>query len=145
MYHEGRYRIGLDEAMIMEFKVPPKCRNWSIQLADLLWRSLDCTRRCSNLNGYPGLERADGDGITRLVIAHRDPGVENWVDAYGVTEGDIMMRWLYVQAAPELTINVVQFDDVLARLPVDTRKINSQQRELQLSKRAVARQLRRSW
>lgn len=142
IYHEGLYKIELDEAMILEVKVPT-CHYWNIQLADKLWRTLDFIMRRCSLNGYK--DRADSDGVTRLVIAHHDPGVENWVDACGVTEGDIVMRWLYADAVPNPVTKVVPLGDVLKYLPADTAQVTPQQRAKDLREWTMARQLRRSW
>lgn len=143
IYLQGLYEIQPDEALLLKFKVPGKCRYWNIQLSDRLWRTLEHMNRQSSLNGY--IDRADGDGITRLVVSHRDPGVANWVDACGVTEGDMIMRWLYVDAKPEVEVQRIAFDQLQNQLPADTRRVSADQRKEALRKRAMAMQLRRRW
>ena len=43
------------------------------------------------------------DGSYRIVIAHRDPGVPNWLDTEGHTEGTIFWRFLLPESEPEKT------------------------------------------
>lgn len=143
VYHQGLYEIGEDEALLIEVRVPQHCRYWNIQLSDRLWRTLEHMNRQSSLNGYR--DRADADGVTRLVIAHRDPGVENWIDACGVCEGDMIMRWLYVDATPEPVVRRLPFAALDAQLPADTRRVSPAQRAQALRERAMAMQLRRRW
>lgn len=143
LYHQGLYKIGLDEALVIEFKVPQKCRYWNIQLADRFWRTLEFINRRTTLNNSQ--DRSDSDGITRLVVAHRDPGVANWLDACGVTEGDIVMRWLQVDVQPEPLLKLVSLAELSKHLPADTRYVTSEERARDLQAWRVAKQLRRSW
>ena len=38
--------------------------------------------------------RLEPDGSWRMVVAHRDPGVANWLDAAGRTHGTLYWRFL---------------------------------------------------
>lgn len=143
LYCQGLYRIEPGEALIVEFKVPDKCRYWNIQLSDLWWRTLEAVRRQGHLNGYKN--RADGDGITRLVIAHTDPGVENWVDTGGVIEGDVVMRFLYIDSKPEVSTRIVPLAELAHNLPSGTKYVTPAEREQALRERMLKKQLRRSW
>jgi hypothetical protein len=142
-YYQGLYHIELDEALIVEFKVPEPCRYWNLQLSDLWWRTLEAVRRQGHLNGYKN--RADGDGVTRLVIAHCDPGVENWVDPGGIIEGDLVMRFLYIDAKPEVSTRIVRLNELEQTLPADTKHVTPAERETALRERRLKKQLRRSW
>ncbi len=37
------------------------------------------------------------DGTFRIVVAHRDPGTPNWLDASGHAEGSVVFRWLLAE------------------------------------------------
>ena len=39
----------------------------------------------------------EADGSYRIVVAHRDPGVPNWIDAAGLPTGMIFWRFLLPQ------------------------------------------------
>ena len=41
------------------------------------------------------------DGSFKLVVAHRDPGMPNWLDTAGHREGVVFCRWLQSQELPE--------------------------------------------
>ena len=54
------------------------------------------------------------DGSFRMVLAHRDPGLPNWLDTMGRAGGTVFWRFLLPEGAvqrPEAT--VVKFDDLL--------------------------------
>ena len=37
------------------------------------------------------------DGTFGIVVAHRDPGTPNWLDASGHAEGSVVFRWLLAE------------------------------------------------
>ena len=41
------------------------------------------------------------DGMQRWVVAHRDPGVQNWIDTTGVPRGFLSHRWAYAELPPK--------------------------------------------
>ena len=67
-------------------------------LANLWGESLDYANHQTSLNGFQA-ER-DADGVLRYVIAHRDPGVPNWLDTTGHREGFLAPRWAYSEQPP---------------------------------------------
>ena len=62
----------------------------------------------------------DDDGLLRVVIAHHDPGVANWLDTAGHSEGPIILRCVRTETAPVPTTSVVPFAEVAAALPPGT-------------------------
>ena len=67
---------------------------WNQQLAAFEYRD----RRVS-LNRVQ--TKLEPDGSFRMVIAHRDPGVPNWLDTEGHAEGTMFWRFLLPEAKPE--------------------------------------------
>jgi Protein of unknown function (DUF1214) len=66
---------------------------------------------------------ADPDGSTYYVLSPTDPGVANWIDTSGVTEGGVLLRWQNAtEAAPSTHIvtETVPIADVSQYLPADT-------------------------
>ena len=57
---------------------PPRAKYWSIDLCNFWLESLDYANHQSSLNGHQAV--VDADGVFRAVVAHRDPGVPNWLD-----------------------------------------------------------------
>ncbi len=52
------------------------------------------------------------DGSVRLVIAHRDPGVPNWMDTSGHRHGAMGLRWNQAKADVEPTVRVVPLSEL---------------------------------
>ncbi|MEE9608679.1 MAG: DUF1214 domain-containing protein [Myxococcota bacterium] len=141
-YGIGNFRCDPDEAVIVEF-VPPGCHHWSVSLANWYWESLDFASRQSSLNGHQA--RLDGDGVFRGVIAHRDPGVPNWLDCAGQQQGSIAARFLLAESAPEPALRRVPWGELRSQLPAETPRVEPAEREALLARRrrAVWRRYRR--
>ena len=143
-YGEGIFKIEPDEALILETEIPKPCVYWSIHLNDMLWRTLDSYTRQGNLNDTSA--RLDKDGKFRAVISVKDPGVPNWLDTSGYTEGDFVHRWLDcadLKSDPVMT--KVKLADIRKYLPADTPVITPEQRKESNRARNRARQMRKRW
>jgi len=141
-YGMGNFACEPDEAVILEFR-PPPCRHWSVSLANYYWESLDYETRQSALNHHQA--SLDADGAFRGVIAHRDPGVPNWLDTAGHARGTLAVRFLLAETAPEVVTRVVPLSEVRGQLPPDTPAIapGERVRSLERRRRAVRRRFRR--
>lgn len=76
----------------------------------------------------------DADGVYRWVVAHRDPGIHNWVDTTGQPHGYLTIRWTYEKQPPKemwpsLQVKKVSFKEIREHFPVDTRKVTQAERE----------------
>ena len=141
-YGFGFYDLGPGEALLIESDVPD-ARYWSFQLASLAWfESLDFGARTSSLNHRQ--ITISRDGRMRLVIAHRDPGVPNWLDTEGRRAGLVTYRWFWSSDAPHPTSHVVALDQLLNIMPPDTLRVSGPDRARQLQARMahVARRFR---
>ena len=117
--------------MIIESRIPTPPQYIGFHLANLWGESLDFANHQSSLNGHQA-ER-DADGGLRYVIAHRDPGVPNWLDTTGQPEGFMALRWAYPEKPPHdewPTVAVVKvgFDAIRAHLPAGTRSVSAAER-----------------
>jgi hypothetical protein len=141
-YGMGNFRCAPDEAVIVSFPVP-RCRHWSVSLADYYWQSLDYASRQSSLNGHQAA--LDADGVFRGVIAQRDPGVPNWLDAAGHAQGTLAVRFLLAEGAAKPELRAVPFAELRAHLPPGTRAVSPAERAETLlhRRRAVWRRFRR--
>ncbi len=142
-YYQGLFRLEPGKALLLETELPDQVRYWNVQLSDMLWNSVDWMNRQSSLNG--GQARIDSDGRFRGVIALEDPGVPNWLDPGGNSEGAIMLRWTGASNAPEPRLRLVDLADLRRELPEDTPAVSSDSREIQLRARRRGVQLRRRW
>ena len=110
VYAGGVYELGPDEALVVEAHVPIAPLYQGFHLANLWGESLDYANHQSSLNAFQS-ER-DADGAFRYVVAHRDPGVANWLDTTGVPVGFMTFRWTYAEAPDDVPTVVVVKTDV---------------------------------
>jgi hypothetical protein len=118
-------------------------RYWNIQLSDMMWNSMDWMNRQSSLNG--GQVRLDRDGKFRAVIAMNDPGVPNWLDTGGNSEGAIMLRWTEASSGPAPILRLINLAELRSHLPPETLFVSPEERDAQLRLRRRGVQLRRRW
>lgn len=113
----GRFELEPDEALILEVQ-PPDGVYWSISLGNPWLETIHYGRHQSSLNGHQAV--IDSDGIFRAVVCATDPGVANWLDTAGHSNGAMLLRCVRTTSAPVPSSRVVRVDDVLAALPADT-------------------------
>lgn len=113
----GRFELEPDQALILEVE-PPKGVYWSYSLGNPWLETIHYGRHQSSLNGHQAI--VDSDGIVRVVVCGRDPGVANWLDSAGHSNGAIILRCVRTETAPVPATRVVKFDDVVSTLPPGT-------------------------
>ena len=138
-YAYGIFDLQDDEALIMEMDKIPDGAYWSFQLGEVWSRSLDFSSRQSSLN--MGEIVVDGDGGFRVVIAHRDPGISNWLDPCGRREGTIVFRNYSAASAPVPSSRKVKFADLAIVLPADTRRITPAERKHAMERRLLGQRI----
>ncbi len=129
-YGNDWWALEPDEAMIVEF-VPPKARYWQMQLCDVWFRTMDYATRQSGLNHHQA--RLDADGRARIVVAHADPGVQNWLDTGRHPEGMLQYRWIFTQDNPAPSVRIVPLEKIRSALPADTPAYSDEQRRAALA------------
>jgi hypothetical protein len=142
-YYQGLFRLEPGQVLLLETELPEKVRYWNIQLSDMMWNSIDWMNRQSSLNG--GQARIDADGKFRAVIALEDPGIPNWIDTGGNSEGAVMLRWTEASSGPAPSLTVLNASDLRDHLPADTPTVSATERDEQLRGRRRAVQWRRRW
>ena len=90
-WHQGYFELAEDEALVVEF-TPPNCEYWMIALHNHWMETLDYVHHQSTLNCHSA--QLEADGSVRFVVAHRDPGVPNWLDTAGHQRGTVGVRWV---------------------------------------------------
>ena len=121
----GRYDLGPDEALILEVE-PPDGVYWGYSLGNQWWETIHYGRHQSSLNAHQAV--IDSDGIVRVVISARDPGVANWLDTAGHSNGAMILRCVRTETAPTPSARVVAFADIASELPPGTARVNPRQR-----------------
>jgi hypothetical protein len=129
VYAGGVYDLGPDEALVIEERVPVQPAYSGFHLSNFWGESLDFANHQSSLNHFQ--VEVDPDGVRRLVVAHRDPGIPNWVDTTGLPAGFLTFRWTYSvlpEQMPQTRVMKVRFDDIRAHLPAGTRTVSAAER-----------------
>jgi hypothetical protein len=88
IYH-GFWDLAPDECLLIETP-EPRGAYWGFQLSNGLWNSFDAANRQTSLNRAQ--THVDADGMVRIVLAHSDPGVRNWLDTLGHQQGAVHVR-----------------------------------------------------
>ena len=99
-----------DEALVMRGRWP-ECRFANVVLWNQLMQTLDYRfRRVSFNRKQTTLEE---DGSFKIVLAHQDPGVPNWLDTEGRMLGLIFWRFQLAEGPIEpVTTEVVKLADL---------------------------------
>ena len=147
LYAGGVFELEPDEALIVENRIAKKPQYVGFQIANLWGESMEYADRIGSLNGAQ--TEVDPDGVIRLVIAHEDPGVPNWIDTSGHREGFLTPRWAYSEKPqpdewPSITAKKVRFDEVREQLPETTRTVSPAERreEIRIRREHVRRRFR---
>jgi hypothetical protein len=131
----GSFQLAPDEALVVEVE-PPQGLYWSYSIGNPWWETIDYGRHQSSLNGHQAV--VDDDGLLRVVVAHSDPGVANWLDTAGHSEGPIILRCVRTETAPVPTTRVVPMADIAAALPPGTRRVSPEERAAVMDARRLA-------
>jgi hypothetical protein len=113
-YYHSYWRLAPDEALVID-GIPHPCDHWNFQLGNHWMESLDYRYFRIHLNSAIAVARPDG--TFRIVVAHRDPGVPNWLETAGHAFGTMCFRWVRPEGdPPEPRCRVVSVAEV-ATLP----------------------------
>ncbi|MBW2268745.1 MAG: DUF1214 domain-containing protein [Deltaproteobacteria bacterium] len=103
VYH-GYWKLAPDEALVIS-ATPPECSYWNFQLDNYWMESLDYRYHPVTVNKHSA--QLEDDGSLRIVIAHSNPGVPNWMDTAGHHHGTMAMRWNGAEDPPRPDCRVV--------------------------------------
>ena len=131
----GRWELDPEQALILEVE-PPQGVYWSYSLGNPWWETIHYGRHQSSLNADQAV--VDSDGLVRVVVCGRDPGVANWLDTAGFSNGAMILRCVRTSTAPTPSSRVVAFDEVSSALPADTARTTADQRASVLERRRRA-------
>lgn len=109
-YYHSYWRLAPDEALVIEV-TPPKCLTWNFQLNNHWMESLDYRYFRVHVNAKTAVYAPDGS--VRIVVAHTDPGLPNWIQTVGHERGTMCFRWFHAEAHPEPATRVVKLAALL--------------------------------
>jgi hypothetical protein len=111
-YCAATYVLGPDEALVITGRWP-ECRFGNVTLWTRYLQTYDYANRpCGRNRANTVLEP---DGTFRIVLAHEDPGVPNWLDTEGRPSGQVFWRFFLPEGELEAPqAKVVPFAEVRA-------------------------------
>jgi hypothetical protein len=109
VYYHGYWKLEPDEALVID-ATPPECDYWNFQLNNHWMESLDYRYFQVWVNKSSARLRADGS--VRVIVAHQDPGVDNWIDTCGHDRGTMCWRWIRATEHPEPRTRVVKLAEL---------------------------------
>jgi len=96
-YCSAPYELAPDEALLIKGRFPD-CRFANVVLWNSFMQSFDYANRQISLNRNQ--VEYEEDGSFRIVIAHEDPGVPNWLDTEGQSAGTVYWRYVFPSETP---------------------------------------------
>ncbi len=139
-YSQGYYEIDEDSALLVEFE-PPPAAYWNIQISPMWYESLDPAWRLQSCNDRQAF--IGDDGVFRALVAHRDPGVPNWLDTGGFREGVILCRFQFPErAAPQPRVRLIPFESIVPVLGAQTPRVGAEERRREVARRRLGLALR---
>lgn len=133
-YAFGFWDLADDDAIVIESTVPD-ARYWAFQLYEMgTYELVDMLEHQCSLNHTQA--RIDPDGKLRVVLAHRDPGVANWLDTAHRRTGQFTFRFFWSQGDPTFTTSHVRFDELAALLPTSPRVTPAERAAVLAARRA---------
>lgn len=104
-YYHSYWELGPEDALVIEAD-PPECESWNFQLDNHWMESLDYRYYTIHVNKHTAVYEPDGS--VRIVVAHADPGLPNWIDTVGHERGTMCFRWIRAKSHPQPRTRVVK-------------------------------------
>jgi hypothetical protein len=130
----GHFRLSKDEALVVTFN-PAGAAYATLPISDVWGVTPAYWASQTSLNNHQA--ELNPDNTITAVISSWDPGVSNWVDTAGLTEGFIMMRWqgLSPNGEPSVRAKLTRRADLAASLPQRMRHVSGAERAQQSAQR----------
>jgi hypothetical protein len=117
-----------DEALIVEMDNHDGF--WLFGMNAFFVESMDYLYRSTSF--APARTKVDSDDVVRFVIAHDDPGVHNWLDTQGFSDGNLGYRNLMSQNPATFRTKLVKRTELMDHLPADTAMMSPAKRSVEL-------------
>ena len=105
-YFHSAWKLEDDEVMVIEADEIPECQTWNFQLDNWWMESLDYRHHQIHVNKHTA--HYEDHGGVRLVVAHTDPGVPNWIETAGHNVGTMCWRWIGASVHPPVSCRVIK-------------------------------------
>lgn len=107
VYYHSYWRLAPSEALVVEAR-PPECTSWNFQVNNHWMESLDYRYFRIAINKREAVYEPDGS--VRIVVAHEDPGLPNWLETAGHEVGTMCFRWIGAAEHPQPRARVVALE-----------------------------------
>ena len=139
VYVMGRFDLGPDEVFVVDVN-DGGAEYFTVPLGNIWGTTLDIVDRTGSLNKAQSVRNEDGSYT--YVISPVDPGVANWIDSDGLTEGILTLRMAeFGEAGPQPDLGahgrVVTLDRLDAEVP-SLPAVSPAERETELAHRRHA-------
>jgi hypothetical protein len=139
VYVMGRFDLKPDEAFVVDVG-DGGAEYFTVPLSNIWGTTLDLVDRTGSLNKAQSV--ANEDGTYTYVIAATDPGVANWIDSDGLSEGILTLRMAeFGGDGPKEDLGargqVVQLDQLEREVPT-LRRVTAAERAIELAERRAA-------
>jgi hypothetical protein len=114
-FYHSFWTLAEDEALVIDVARIPDCDYWNFQVNNYWMESLDYRYFDICINKHAAVLNADGS--LTLVVAHRDPGLPNWLETAGHTAGTMCFRWIGSREQVHPTCRVVKLQELTRRQP----------------------------
>ncbi|MCY4597637.1 MAG: hypothetical protein OXC19_22910 [Bryobacterales bacterium] len=108
-YYHSHWAIEHDEALMIEV-TPPECEYWNFQLNNYWMESLDYRHHRIHTNKH--LAHLEDDSSVRLIVAHENPGLPNWIETVGHMDGTMCFRWVRAKEHPQPRTRLVKLSSL---------------------------------
>lgn len=105
-YFHSAWKLADDEVMVLEAREIPECQTWNFQLDNWWMESLDYRYHQIHVNKHTA--HYNDDGSVRVVVAHTDPSVPNWIETAGHNVGTMCWRWIGAEVHPPVSCRVMK-------------------------------------
>ena len=131
----GGIPMNLPEGMAMVIEIEdPRARYFSFQTYRLGWYDAgDYANRQTSLNQLQ--THVGSDGQIRFVASPVDPGIPNWIDTEGRSDGLIVFRYIGAENPQTPRVSLVPEREVLSLFPEDTPVVSEQERREMIAMR----------
>jgi hypothetical protein len=140
VYVGGHFQLEDDEAFVIDVD-DGGARYFTVPISNVWGTTMGISDRTGSLN--KAQSEPNADGTWTYVISGADPGVHNWVDPCGLSEGILTLRMAeFPDQRPTEHLSasgqVVKLTDLASVLPPGTREVTAAGRAAQLADRAAA-------
>jgi hypothetical protein len=123
-YHNSRWELGPEQALLIEFTPPGVCRAWNFQLSNYWMESLDYRYHRICVNNHSAIPEADGS--VRILVSHRSDdelrqaaGDSPWrfpncLSTAGHSNGAMLLRYIGARDYPPVRTSVLPLADLFS-------------------------------